>query len=342
MIPPLPCPSACNLCDRRPCAEPAGEGHPHVCAECKPDMVPVVISSSMDAEYAVDYHADPCPEPSLSASGIKRLLYESPASFAAHHPRLTQWPELLDETSDSMDKGSIVHRMILGKGANFVVIDPTQFRNKDGSQAKSFKNADAARAKEKAEEAGNIVVSPKVGTQLLNAAESVIRMLQAEYGTWPIGESERVFTWQRETSQGPIWCRAMMDHFSIDSGHGALILDPKSTSKGLSDRAIASTAAYDGWHIQAAWYIDAAEREYPDMAGRFRFRFPVFELEPPYDCCFFDMPESWLHIARQENERACELFAHHLRAGEWPGRAKVASPEPPAWLESRFLEESLT
>lgn len=287
----------------------------------------------MSSEF---YHRDevcPSAEPSLSASGIKRLLYESPASFAAYHPRLTQWPDLLDETSVAMDKGSIVHRMILGEGCNFVVIDPTQFRNKDGTQAKSFKNADAARAKEKAEDDGGIVVSPKVGSQLLNASETVIRMLKDEYGEWPIGESERVFTWQRETSEGPIWCRAMMDHFALDR---QLILDPKSTSKGLSDAAIQKTAAYDGWHIQAAWYLDAAEREYPDMVGRFRFRFPVFELEPPYDCCFFDMPESWLHIGRQENERACELFAHHLRAGMWPGRAKYASPQPPSWLMQQF------
>lgn len=281
------------------------------------------------------YHADPCEQPSLSASGIKRLLYESPAAFAAHHPRLTMWPELLDETSASMDKGSIVHRMILGAGCDFVIIDPTQFRNKDGSQAKSFKNADAARAKEKAEDEGKIVVSPKVGAHLLNAAEAVIRMLQAEYGDWPIGESEQVFTWQRETSLGPIWCRAMMDHVSL---RYAVILDPKSTSKGLSDSAIQRAAAYDNWHLQAAWYLDAINRAHPELDGRMRFRFPVFELEPPYDCCLFDMPESWLHIGRQENERACELFAVCLRTGQWPGRARVASPEPPSWLESRFLE----
>jgi hypothetical protein len=35
-----------------------------------------------------DYFADPCPRPSLSNSGIGVLLNQSPAHFAARHPRL--------------------------------------------------------------------------------------------------------------------------------------------------------------------------------------------------------------------------------------------------------------
>lgn len=34
------CAAVCQLCDLRNCDEPAGAGHPHVCADCRPTMVP--------------------------------------------------------------------------------------------------------------------------------------------------------------------------------------------------------------------------------------------------------------------------------------------------------------
>jgi len=290
---------------------------------------------------AAEYHADPCSEPSLTSSGIKTLLSESPAAFASRHPKLTQWPELLDESSKAKDFGTIVHSLVLGVGAGFHACDPKDCpaRTKKGDPYKSWAYG-AAEWKEEQEEKGIIIMSRKEGARVQSAAESMIRLLRDEYGDWPIGDSEVTLVWQRDTSLGPIWCRARADHLAL---RHMVVLDPKSTGRGISDRMLQKMAADDGWHIQAAWYLEAVEATHPDvdLAGRLTFRFPVVEMAPPYQARFVDLPEAWIHIARQRNDRAAELFAKCLAANDWPAYAPVCSPEPPTWMLTEFEAEEM-
>ena len=50
------------------------------------------------------YHDDPCPEPSLSASGLTTILKRTPAHLFAEHPRL-QPPEFAEEDDDKFTLG---------------------------------------------------------------------------------------------------------------------------------------------------------------------------------------------------------------------------------------------
>jgi hypothetical protein len=300
----------------------------------------------IDAER---YHTDPTPQPSLSSSGIKRLLSGSPAEFAAFHPRLTQWPELCQaEATRAQDRGTIIHSLVLGKGAGFHACDPqdVEVTTEKGARYKNWsgKAADWKRAQEAQ---GIVVMSRSEGARVQAATQSMIQLLQREYGDWPIGDSEQTIIWQRETEYGPIWCRALVDHLAL---RHMVVLDPKSTALGISDRALQRIAANDMWHIQAAWYLDGIKTIMPhvfdiggnvisETGGRLVFRFVVVEIDPPYQSRFVDLPESWIHIAGQRIDRACEQFAKCLYSGEWPAHSDVCSPSVPSWMQIEFETE---
>lgn len=279
------------------------------------------------------YYADPCPEPSLTSSGIKRLLSGSPAEFRAHHPRMTEWPELLERETDAQRLGQIVHSMVLGKGASFVAGNLDNFTTKKGTPAKTWNAGEARAWKEEQEAAGNLVLKIADYSRVRAAADSMIEMLREEFGEWPIGGSEQTVIWQRETEYGKIWCRGLLDHFSL---RHVIILDPKSTDLPIDDRSIERTVANQKWHIQAAWYREGIAANYPALLGRVTFRFPVVEISPPFQSRFIDLPNVYQCIAEREIDRAANRFAKSLRSGNWPPLSRVCNPEPPPWMLAEY------
>ena len=77
-----------------------------------------------------DYHADPCPLPSLSASGAKTLLFRSPKAFAWKHPRLrpAHLPPVEETWSDQAVFGTVVHKLVLGRGKDVVEVDAKDWK----------------------------------------------------------------------------------------------------------------------------------------------------------------------------------------------------------------------
>lgn len=304
----------------------------------------IVLPCGVHDIPAEQYFADPCEQPSLTSSGIKRLLNGSPAEFAARHPKLTSWPELAEETTKAKDRGTIIHSLVLGKGTGFHACDPQDLFPKVATKkgmAYTTWSAGAKEWKEEQEATGIIVMSRKEGASVQAAAQAMIELIRDEYGDWPLGESEQTLIWQRDTSYGPIWCRAMVDHLAL---RHMLVLDPKTTGLGLSDRALSKIVASDMWHIQAAWYLEgvtSCHRGGGDYAGRLTFRFPVVEVDPPFQARMVDLSNDWLTIAGQRIDRAAELFAKCLYANEWPAHAPVCSPEMPSWMVAEFEAEEM-
>lgn len=275
------------------------------------------------------YHSDPCEEPSLSSSGIKRLLSGSPAEFAAFHPRLTRWPHLLLDHTDAQDIGNIAHCIVLGKGSRYIVGDPSEHVTEQGKPAQTWAAKTAAKWKADREADGMIVINRERSARAETAAQAMKDFIAAEYGDWPLGDSERTLIWQTETSHGPIWCRAMLDHLSL---RHMLILDPKFTDLPIDDRSIQRKAASEQWHVQQEWYTEGVEALAPELRGKLLFRFVAAQLNPPYQVRFVDLPESWMHVARGRIDRAADQFALCLKNGAWPALAKTCSPQPPDWM----------
>lgn len=278
-----------------------------------------------------EYHRDELTsEPALSASGIRTLLNATPAHFKARNPRLTDWPERIEEPTKAQDLGTVVHKLILGKGHEFEVADETitDFRTKAAQQWR-----DQVRL------AGQIPILKTTYRDALQISNAATKALTERFGGWPIGESEVTGIWQRETPYGPIWCRMLMDHWSRKA---CTILDIKTTSKGISDDELRKKIANDGGDIQAAWYASGAETIFPELAGLVQFKFIFVEVEPPLCVRPIGLSESWLTRARFRIDRAANDFAKCLKSGEFPGYpAAETQLSAPTYLETKWEAEEL-
>jgi len=260
------------------------------------------------------YHADPCDEPALSASIATTLIQRSPLHAWSEHPRLGG---VRREPSATFDRGSLIHKLILGKGADVVVIKADHYRTKAAQEQR-----DEARV------SGRIPVLEADYHDALAATAAISVRLRAQ-GVELDGESEVAIAWREPVAGGSIWCRGMLDHVT-----GATIYDLKSTRNAHPDACRQHVINY-GYTIQRAAYIRALTALRPELAGRIDFAFLFVELEFPYVATVARLDA----ILREHGERAwtkaAETWAGCLRRNDWPAAADgPVILEAPPWLLS--------
>lgn len=275
----------------------------------------MVIASLLDITPA-EYLADPAPDPSLSCSIAKILVEQSPAHAHLAHPRLGG---AATTGTAAMDRGSLIHRLLLGKGAEIVPVDAEDWRTK------------AARdAREQAREEGKI---PVLLSGLVDATEATLRIKAtlAEMGITLHGDSEVPLLWQERTTQGDIWARAMLDHI-VERAGLLHVYDIKTTENAHPDACL-RTAIRLGYDIQAHAYTRAAELVWPDYEGRVSFSFLFCEPVSPYAVTVAQLDGIMRERGRRRWDRAVDLWSRCLHSDTWPGYAQepvtLWSPE---WL----------
>lgn len=280
---------------------------------------------------AEEYFADPIEEGSLSNSGIKILLDESPLDFAFQSPRHN--PDAIEKAAKSaaMRRGDLVHQLALGKGRGFEIGDFPDFKTKAAQEWKKAVEADgrcaALRSKfEEAEVMAEVIV------------ERIKRILDgAAY------ETEVVIVWREETPAGEIYMRGMLDIWCEER---AIILDPKVTDSLGNGRPgqekIQRHAVNMGWDRQGALYKRGVARLRPDLDGRVRFGNLMIKPEAPFTSRLL-WPDSTATItALYEARPAMLLFAQCQAAGRWPGYPEEGEPlSLPSYEENRRLEQEI-
>lgn len=270
------------------------------------------------------YHADPCPEPSLSGSLIKVIANRSPRHAWACHPKLN--PEYEAQTSDSFSLGSAFHALVLGKGRDLEVMD-----------FKDWRTGDAKKAKAEAIAQG---LTPILAEQY-ERAEAMARAVKAQIPFWEelqlamsAGVPERTYIWQEETPFGPIWCRCMVDW---TASHGNLHPDWKSTEVGAGPEEWGAKTMWNlDAHIQAAWNARALRQAGLVQPELF---FAVAETQFPHALACMKPTPTAIAMANRDIDRAILTFAWCLKNNRWPGyRNQLAWVDPPAWKEKGFLE----
>jgi hypothetical protein len=273
---------------------------------------------------ADSYHADPCPEPSLSGSVIKVIAGKSPRHAWACHPRLNAECESVEKAS--FDLGDAFHKLILEKGRELFPLDFPDFRS-----------GDAKKARDGAREAG---FTPLLRSQF-DRAIAMAQAAKAQVPQWEElalamshGIPERTYIWQEETPFGPVWCRCMVDW---SASHGNLHPDWKSTEVGAGpDEWGAKTLWNLDYHIQAAWNARALRKagaQHPELF------FAVVETKFPHALACMKPSKVAIAMADRDIERAIVTWAWCLKNNRWPGyRNQLAWVDPPAWKERGFLE----
>lgn len=253
-----------------------------------------VVDGMPEAEYFA--------HPALSSSGARKLL---PPSC----PALYRWErDNPAEPKKEFDLGKAAHRMVLGEGPDFVVVDHADWRTKD--------------AKEKAAEARAASTTP-----ILRHQYDELRAMAAALRAHPwasalfrpgTGRSE-VSLFARDEATG-VELRSRLDRLPhAVPGRRLLVSDYKSAAS--AEPTHVSRALYNfGYAMQADFYLSMLARLglAPDGAA---FLFVFQEKTAPYLVNVVQVDDESLAWANRRNRKAINIFRRCLDADRWPGWA---------------------
>lgn len=273
---------------------------------------------------ADQYHADPCPAPSLSKSVAHVLIEQTPAHAWLEHPRLNPNFERRD-AAGKMDIGTVAHDCLLEGGTGkILVIDPADYPNKNGSIPTGWTNKVIREARDNARKSGLVPILADMAAQVAEMVAVAQEYLETtEFaGILTRGKPEMSVFWQ----EGEIWCRSMMDLFDYENG---VILDYKTTANAKPDefRRVIRSKSYD---LQDGFY----RRGMAAITGKqHAFVFLAQEPEPPYACSLVALDTIGCEIADGKARYAINRWRECLTKNHWPRNYghRINYVEPTAW-----------
>jgi hypothetical protein len=269
-----------------------------------------------------EYHADPAPQPSLSAGMANDLDKRSPLHCWTNSRRLN--PDYVEYESATFDLGSAAHAMLLEGGTGVVWLDHDDFRTKAAKEAR-----DAARAENKmpilAKHRGKL-------ERIATIARDRLARVMAKYSV------EQSVFWQ----EGSMWCRARPDAMN---GERSILVDYKTCGGSAEpDSWIRNHLIPEGHDIRAVHYL----RGNHATGGRedAQYLFLVQEVEPPFCCSVIGLAPSLQELAERKWSRALRVWRSCLDANKWPGYAQdIAYAEAPSYAltsaDEREIREGL-
>jgi PDDEXK-like uncharacterized protein DUF3799 len=275
-----------------------------------------------------EYHRDPCGTPSLSASAAHLMLTRSPLHCWTKHPKLGSMPDPDgdapdgEEDSEAFANGKILHKLILGKGAEISVIDCDSFRSNAAKEARDI-----------ALNKGRVPILKNKFQSIADAAGALMENCK-KLGFDLKGQAELPIEWTTPGAAGPVLCRSMLDLVNLETLE---IIDVK-TIRNAHPEHIARKFVEHGYDIQEHAYKKAVESLNPSWAGRTRFTFLFMELQPPYAVVPVRPDGAHREIGKLRWQRAVSLWETCLARNHWPCyTTEVIQLEPPAYVAIREL-----
>lgn len=276
---------------------------------------------------ADEYQADPCPQPSLSASIAKVLLAESPAHARFAHPRLN--PAHVEDQDPKFDAGKALHALFL-EGEDHLTVC-TELSPSTGQPITAWQTKKAKEFRAAARAQGLIPVLPHQEGELRTALSLLRERVESldcdPVAFAPEGLPEQTLVWQEENG---IWCRARLDWLH---GNYRTIDDLKivaSASPGMGFGQFGRNVWSLGHDVQAAFYCRGVKM----LTGVDPvFRFVAFEEDPPHQISMASLGSIGRAIAETKVARAIALWGQCLEKNHWPGY-----PRWPVELEAPAYE----
>lgn len=261
------------------------------------------------------YHAD---LGSLSVSGAKLLLPPScPAKFR----------EQMDngrKPKKVWDFGHVAHHLVLGKGAEFAVLDPAVHGLKADGKPSEKPTATAMwkAAELDARDRGRTPISAADFAK----AEAMAAKALAHPVAGPIfaeGTAE-VSLYHTDPETG-VRLRCRCDWIEPNGD-----IDDYKTSVTANPAELVRKWWALGYFMQAAWYIDLAVAV--GAAENPRFRFIAQEKEPPYLVTVVQYDQEAIDEGRRLNRLAIRAYADCMESGVWPGYSdETVTISLPGW-----------
>jgi hypothetical protein len=280
------------------------------------------------------YRNDPGSTAALSQSIAKILLSRSPAHAWLAHPRLN--PNWEPDNQTKYDVGNIVHKLMLGRGRDLVVLPFDDWRTKD-----------ARTARDEALAGGKLAVLDR-DMDLADAMVSAAwRQLQERgyAGDWKVDKDcgevvVRAMVGIKDAQPGqPLtgyWLTAMIDWLPTTTR----IWDWKTTAMSVAPDALGRLMAGGNWPLQAATHERILNILDPGNIGRREHRFVTQEVVAPHALSVVRLTEAHMTIGRAQLARAEAIWARCMATDTWPMYpVEDQTPEYPAWAMQKAMEE---
>lgn len=272
------------------------------------------------------YHADPCSRASLSQSIAHILVTESPRHAWLAHPKLGGVERA---RTKPMDEGAVLHKLLLGAGANFEMVVADDWRTKAAKEARDTIIGE-----------GKIAILAHNFEKLKTAAERIFKNA-ADQGFPFGGRSELAIEFTDYADQHQmdreVLCRCRIDQVRDDH----VIYDVKKV-RSANPKDVARCIVEYGYDMQCHAYTRAYEQLVPEALGRSDFVFLFCEIEPPYEVVAARLDGYHREIGQRRWNRALTLWDKLLTEGSypWPGYADGAiTLIPPQYVINQELAE---
>lgn len=248
----------------------------------------------------VDYHNDALGEGlTLSCSIAQALVLESAAHAYLRHPKLGGQPFA---PTNEMDRGSLIHALLLGKGRELAIVEADDWKKKGNRELR-----------DEHRKAGRLAVHRKLYDESLVAAQELKKKL-ATRGYEFTGDSEVTLIWPEHAANGAtVLCRGRLDHVK-----GAEIWDLKITGDANPKTLTRGHITRMGYDIQGAAYPRGLESVDPRYRGRVTYTLLFCEPEPPYCVTPVRFAGSLKELGSRKWQRGVNRWEWCMRTGEWP------------------------
>lgn len=260
---------------------------------------PVITEPGLYPDIDEDwYHGDCVQGGSLSVSGAK-LLLQAPAKFdyARRHG---------SKSSKSMDTGTRVHAMALGKGGEHLEL--LDFENYRTDKAKDARDDAIAR--------GKVPTLPHELAEAHKIASAVLSHPTAG-GLFTEGDAEVSMFWQ--DPEFGIWCRGRADYLTYFGGLPTMVDFKTTADASPADDGFGKSAYKFSYWMQDPWYREGwasvLECDWQDID----FVFACVETEPPYLVATYRIKPEHVDLGREQNRIARERYRDCVKADRWPG-----------------------
>lgn len=252
-----------------------------------------------------EYQADPVEGGSLRASIAWLLVSQTPAHAWDASPRLN--PQYVRKEKRHFDFGAMAHALLLGKGAEYEVINADDYRTKEARLVRDrlYRVGKTPILKHEFEEAQRMVASVRSQLTALH-----------DYGTleavpFQHNETERCIVWREDNG---VMCRASLDGLSLD---GDILSEFKTEGETAHPERWQWKARKLGYVFKAAFYCRGLSKLRISHSPTTRFF--VAETTPPYLMSLVRIDDE---VMAKEHERvlaAIKLWGRCLAQDRWPG-----------------------
>lgn len=312
-------------------------------------MTTVILSGpvTVPALYRIgeaEYHADPCPEPSLSRSIAKVLLDQSAAHAKSAHPRMTPPdPEVEEKNARKVDMGSAAHALLLNQPVEIFEIKDKTYQTKAAKAERLEAYERGAVPLLTADYNDVTAMIARAKADLGQSDERVIRDIMEPIdgiSTW----NEITGCWQDKV--GGVWCRARMDRFAIDEEiKRVTVIDYKTTEMSAAPFAVAKAIYDNAYDLQDGFYRRGIRQLIPQIdSGEYRldFLFIVQEQNAPFEITVARLDDGGRIIGEKKASAAVRLWAECVKTNTWPGypRTTVIAEMPP-YVDTRWCQKEI-